>query len=130
MVYAGANDGMLHAASWARRGYGTVCVHSPSAVFQGPNNTPQVDGLAELGNPSYSHHFYVDAKPNNYDIDLNHNNHTASSKPNSRTLLNVGLGKGGMSYYAIDETDPASMNTGVRGGRSGEMGIHRLHHGV
>lgn len=109
MVYAGANDGMLHGFLGST---GTEqFAYIPSAVFQGPNNTPQVDGLAELGNPNYSHHFYVDATPINYDIDLNHTYQSASSTPNWRTLLIGGLGKGGMSFYAIDVTDPASMNT-------------------
>ena len=70
MVYAGANDGMLHAF------VGTTGVEQfayvPSALFQGPNGTPQVDGLAALGNPSYAHRNYVDATPASFDIDLNH----------------------------------------------------------
>ena len=76
MVYAGANDGMLHGFLGSN---GTEqFAYIPSAVFQGPNNTPQVDGLAELGNPNYSHHFYVDATPINYDIDL-HNTYPTPS---------------------------------------------------
>jgi type IV pilus assembly protein PilY1 len=109
MVYAGANDGMLHGFLGSS---GTEqFAYIPSALFLGPNNTPQVDGLAQLGNPNYSHHFYVDATPINYDIDLNHTYGSGSTTPNWATLLIGGLGKGGKSFYAIDVTDPASMTS-------------------
>ena len=72
MVYAAANDGMLHGFVGTT---GTEqFAYVPSALFQGPNNTPQVDGLAQLGNPNYNHHYYVDATPIAYDIDLNRTN--------------------------------------------------------
>jgi type IV pilus assembly protein PilY1 len=108
MVYAGANDGMLHGF------LGTTgaeqFAYVPSGVYQGPNNTPQIDGLAQLGNPNYNHHYYVDGTPVAYDIDLAHTN-GATGTPNWRTLLIGGLGKGGRSYYAIDVTDPGSMTS-------------------
>jgi type IV pilus assembly protein PilY1 len=108
MVYAAANDGMLHAF------LGTTGVEQfayiPSAVFAGPTATPQVNGLAALGNPSFVHHYYVDATPVAFDVDLGHTG-GATGTPNWRTLLIGGLGKGGKSYYAIDVTNPASMNT-------------------
>jgi len=109
MVYAGSNDGMLHAFLGSN---GTEqFAYIPSALFSGPNNTPLVDGLEELGNPNYSHHYYVDATPINYDIDLNHTYGSTSTTPNWATLLIGGLGKGGKSFYALDVTDPASMTT-------------------
>jgi type IV pilus assembly protein PilY1 len=109
MVYAGANDGMLHAflGSTGTEQFAYV----PSALFQGPNGTPQVDGLAQLGNPNYSHHFYVDATPINYDIDLKNTSGSTLTSNTWVTLLIGGLGKGGKSFYAIDVTDPASMTT-------------------
>jgi len=109
MVYAGANDGMLHGFLGSN---GTEqFAYIPSALFQGPNNTPLVDGLQQLGNPGYSHHFYVDATPINYDIDLNNTYGSGSTTPNWATLLIGGLGKGGKSFYAIDVTDPANMTS-------------------
>jgi type IV pilus assembly protein PilY1 len=116
MVYAGANDGMLHGfvGSTGTEQFAYV----PSALFQGPNGTPQVDGLAQLGNPNYVHHNYVDATPAAFDIDMSRtvgfsgtvNYATAVGTP-WRTVLIGGLGKGGKGYYAIDVTDPASMST-------------------
>jgi type IV pilus assembly protein PilY1 len=109
MVYAGANDGMLHAfvGSTGVERFAYV----PSALFQGPTGTPQVNGLAQLGNPQYTHHYYVDATPVAFDMDLNHTNGNTTGSPNWHTLLIGGLGKGGKSYYALDVTNPASMST-------------------
>jgi type IV pilus assembly protein PilY1 len=116
MVYAGANDGMLH-------GFDGTTGHEqfayvPSALFQGPNGTPQVDGLAQLGNPNYIHHNYVDATPAAFDIDMSRTvgstgtpDYTQASTTPWRTVLIGGLGKGGNSFYALDITDPTNMNT-------------------
>ena len=106
MVYAGANDGMLHGF------VGTTGIEQfayvPSALFPGPNGTPQVDGLAELGNPNYVHHNYVDATPAAFDIDMSRTQGSAGA-PDWHSVLIGGLGKGGKSFYALDVTDPASM---------------------
>jgi type IV pilus assembly protein PilY1 len=110
-VYVGANDGMLHAFDGAT---GTeVFAYVPSALFQGPNGTPQVDGLAQLGNPTYVHHNYVDATPAAFDVDMAHIGSPPYGLPDWHTVLIGGLGKGGKSYYALDITDPASMGTGA-----------------
>jgi type IV pilus assembly protein PilY1 len=108
MVYVGANDGMLHGfvGSTGTEQFAFV----PNALFQGPNGTPQVDGLAQLGNPSYVHHNYVDATPAAFDIDFKHTQ-GASGTPDWHTVLIGGLGKGGKSFYALDITDPASMTS-------------------
>jgi type IV pilus assembly protein PilY1 len=109
MVYAAANDGMLHGF------VGTTGVEQfayvPSALFQGPTGTPLVNGLAALGNPQYTHHYYVDATPLAFDMDLNRTNGNTTGTPNWHTLLIGGLGKGGKSFYAIDISKPASMST-------------------
>jgi len=109
MVYAAANDGMLHAfvGSTGVEQFAYV----PSALFEGPTGTPQVNGLAQLGNPSYAHYDYVDATPLAFDIDLNRTGGNTRGASNWHTLLIGGLGKGGKSFYAIDVTNPAAMNT-------------------
>ncbi len=108
VVYAGANDGMLH-AFLGTTGHEQFA-YVPGALFQGPSGTPLVDGLAQLGNPNYTHHYYVDATPLAFDLDYGHTNGVTGS-PNWGTLLVGGLGKGGKSYYAIDVTAPDSMTT-------------------
>lgn len=124
VVYVGSNDGMLHAVNGALTGTSAgseMFAYVPSALFQGPNGTPSIDGLASLGNPSFTHHYMVNATPNVYDIDLartpdnSGNPVTGDPTPSWRSILIGGLGKGGKSYYAIDVTDPAGM---VSGGES------------
>jgi type IV pilus assembly protein PilY1 len=109
MVYAAANDGMLHGfvGSTGAEQFAYV----PSAVIQGPTSTPQVNGLAALGNPSFTHHYYVDATPVAFDLDLNRTNGNTAGSSNWHTLLIGGLGKGGTSYYALDVTNPAGMTS-------------------
>jgi type IV pilus assembly protein PilY1 len=69
-----------------------------------------VDGLAQLGNPNYVHHNYVDATPASFDVDMSHTL-GSSGAPDWHTVLIGGLGKGGKSFYALDITDPASMTS-------------------
>jgi len=111
VVYAAANDGMLHAFD------GTVGNTSPpsgSELFAyipsfayGSSRTAATTGLASLGNPSFVHHYLVDATPGQFDVDLNRTSGSGGA-PNWRTLLIGGLGKGGKGYYALDVTDPTS----------------------
>jgi type IV pilus assembly protein PilY1 len=108
MVYAGANDGMLHAFNGDTGA--EQFAYIPSALFQGPNGTPQVDGLAQLGNPNYVHHNYVDATPAAFDVDFNHIGPPPYASPDWHTVLIGGLGKGGKSYYALDITDPRPLS--------------------
>jgi type IV pilus assembly protein PilY1 len=95
VVYAGANDGMLHAFDgdtgdelWA---------FIPTAV---------IPELYKLADKSYAtnHRFYVDGTILVGDVCL-----AASCNANQwKTMLVGGLGKGGRAYYALDVTDPAS----------------------
>jgi type IV pilus assembly protein PilY1 len=114
IVYVGANDGMLHAIKGSTTdadGGTELFAYVPSATFQGPTGNPGVDGLAGLGNPSFSHHFYVNATPTEYSIDFDNTSGAKTGTPDWRSVLIGGLGKGGRSYYAIDVTDPAAMTS-------------------
>jgi type IV pilus assembly protein PilY1 len=108
MAYVAANDGMLHAF------VGTTgaeqFAYVPSQVITGPSSTPQVNGMVALGNPNFTHHYYVDATPLTFDIDFGR---TQGSTTGTQwhTLLIGGQGKGGKSFYAIDVTNPSSMTT-------------------
>lgn len=117
VVYVGSNDGMLHAINGSLTGTGAgaeMFAYVPSTLFQGPNGTPSIEGLASLGNPSFTHHYMVNATPNVYDVDFGRTP-DASGQPQTntadwRSILIGGLGKGGRSYYAIDVTDPVTMS--------------------
>lgn len=105
VVYVGANDGMLHAFNGSATGGNELFAYVPNALFQGPNGTPTVDGLAQLASTAYVHHYYVDATPMVTDVNF------GGSASDWHTLLVGGLGKGGKSYFAIDVTDPASLSS-------------------
>lgn len=113
VVYAGSNDGMLHAFDGTAPGYTSTTTTStstttttysscsfcgqelfgfiPSFTYKGPNNTPTEDGLASLGNPKRSHYFMVDATPLAFDMDFgntcanNASSTTVCTKYNSST---------------------------------------------
>jgi type IV pilus assembly protein PilY1 len=86
MLYAGANDGMLHAIN-AETGEERFA-YIPSAVI--PN-------LSQLTTPAYQHKSYVDATVNYADVFTNNK---------WRTVLIAGLGGGGKGVYALDITKP------------------------
>ncbi|MEP6906717.1 MAG: PilC/PilY family type IV pilus protein [Pseudoxanthomonas sp.] len=134
VVYAGADDGMLHAfqADFSSPS-GTVPVNGggselfayvPSLLYNGPStaSTPQVDGLAALANLTgvstnpWNHHFYVDSTPQVSDIDfqltgLNPTTSTTATA-NWQTILVGGLGKGGKGIYALNITTvPSAIAT-------------------
>jgi type IV pilus assembly protein PilY1 len=134
VVYVGANDGMLHAfeadflnpttLNPVTGGGSELFAYVPSLLFQGPNGTPAIDGLAALANlngvstNNYSHHFYVDQTPQVSDVDFTLTGTggttpvSTTSTANWHTLLVGGLGKGGKGIYALDVTTvPASVNT-------------------
>jgi type IV pilus assembly protein PilY1 len=90
VVYAGGNDGMLHAFDGTLPGYvqttssGTTTTtvsdcsfcgqelfaYVPSFVY-GTSDTAATSGLASIGSPTRSHYYQVDATPLDIDMDLN-----------------------------------------------------------
>ncbi len=86
-IFAGGNDGMLHAfnATDGNERFAYV----PRLVF---------DNLKDLASNDYEHKFFVDRTPyakEKVKIGINE----------GRTMLVGGLGKGGKGYYALDITD-------------------------
>ena len=97
MVYVGANDGMLHAFD-AATGIEKFA-YIPRGVY---------GNLEQLVNPYYNsvHHFYVDGSPMGADVQF-------ASDQSWHTLLIGGEAAGGNSIYALDVTDPSTLNTEV-----------------
>jgi len=89
MIYAGANDGMLHGfrASDGREIFSII-----------PKNL-----LGKLKNLKSTHNFYVDSSPKAYDVYFN-------GPPIGpwRTILISGQMSGGPYYFAVDVTNPVS----------------------
>ncbi|HET9643340.1 MAG TPA: PilC/PilY family type IV pilus protein [Burkholderiaceae bacterium] len=130
VVYVGGNDGMLHAfdgtAGTSDSGH-ELFAYIPSFLY-GTSSSAATSGLASLGNPGYSHHYFVDATPEVRDIDFNRTHGSAGTAPDWRTLLVGGLGKGGKGYFAIDVTYPRdwSSDTAVAGKVLWEFSDSRL----
>jgi type IV pilus assembly protein PilY1 len=95
-VYAGANDGMLHAFNAATDANGAggaeLWAYVPTAVM--PN-------LYKLTDKNYAtgHQYFVDGSPNVGDAYFGGAWHT---------ILVGGLNEGGRSYYALDVTNPTA----------------------
>lgn len=112
VVYAGANDGMLHGFesgfySGATLDTGTndgleVLAYMPAAVVNTIHNSSTVE--LDYANAQYGHNFYVDAPPGSGDLFYSGAWHT---------WLVGGLGPGGAAIYALDVTDPTGSVTGT-----------------
>lgn len=90
MIYAGANDGMLH-------GFNAVTgdeafAYVPAAVYA---------SLSLLSTPAYTHHYYADGSPTVGDVFYANQWHT---------LLVAGMRSGAKGVYALDVTDPTNFS--------------------
>lgn len=115
VVYLGSNAGVLHAINGSLTGADAgkeMFAYVPSDLFKGPSGVPATDGLVALGNPTFQHHYYVNATPGAFDVDFAKTT-GGSGAPDWRTIIIGGLGKGGKSYYALDVTDPNGMIAGA-----------------
>jgi type IV pilus assembly protein PilY1 len=118
MVYVGTNAGMVHAINGSLTGADAgkeVFAYVPGVSFAGPTSTPNINGLAHLGNPDFKHRFMVDAPPLAADVDLGRTGGATAGAVNWRTLLLGGLGKGGKAIYALDITDPKAITDKAEG---------------
>lgn len=104
MVYAAANDGMLHAFSAKSNTSATSCADAGSELW---TYIPRavMPNLYMLGDSDYAnqHRFSVNATPVVADI-----SHEDSGANVWQTILVGGLGAGGKAYYALDVTSPTS----------------------
>ncbi len=131
MVYAAANDGMLHAFATDPDGspyFQTAGIQTAAQgddEFTGSLDTNPVSGegsenwayipsmvlptLKRLAETNYktNHRYSVDGSPVVADVCFGHTTSTpCASAANWRTILVAGLNKGGRGYYALDITDP------------------------
>lgn len=93
LIYAGANDGMLHAFN-VDTGVEEFA-YIPNALYA---------NLPDLADINYNHKFYVDGSPTVVDAFF-----TGDSA--WHTVLVSGLRGGGQGVFAIDVTDPTAFNT-------------------
>lgn len=101
VVYAGANDGMLHGFH-AETGEELVA-YIPSFVYSANGD----EGLSYLSSPDYDHRFYVDLSPAVSDVYIGD---SAGSNISWRTVMVGGLRSGGRGLFALDVTNPSGFD--------------------
>lgn len=94
MLYAGANDGMLHGFNASITGGQEVFAYIPNALY------PK---LSQLTSPNYVHQFYVNGMSGVGDF-------YDTSASTWHTLLAGATGAGGKALFALDVTDPANFS--------------------
>ncbi len=89
MLYAGANDGMLH---------GFDAATGEEKIAYVPEGL--VGALPELTRPTYTHRYFVDGSPFTGDLRIGND---------WKTYLAGFLGAGGKGYFVLDVTNPATF---------------------
>jgi type IV pilus assembly protein PilY1 len=95
VIYAGGNDGMLHAFN-ATSGK-EIFAYVPELIF---------DRLADYASPSYEHQYYVDLPPV-----VQKGKHILDNDDSYESLLVGGLRGGGKGYFALDVTNASSFSS-------------------
>jgi len=95
MVYAGANDGMLHGFN-ANTG-AEVFAFIPSPMFK---PSPTLARITKLTQQNYQHEYFVDGSPSLGDAYWSGAWHT---------VIAAGLNKGGQGIYALDVTSTSRL---------------------
>jgi Tfp pilus tip-associated adhesin PilY1 len=117
VLYAGANDGTMHAfltGDWDNT-TGKYSLHDTGAELFAyvPYNL-----LTQVGNyvptAASSHGYYVDSSPRVADVWWNNNNNIGTKQPSEwRTVLISGMRKGGAAYFALDITSPPQSTSSI-----------------
>lgn len=98
VLYAGANDGMLHGFDVSN---GKELFAYVPGYFLQTDAGKNAARIASLTNPLYSHNFFVDATPMVGDVEIG---------GTWKTLLVGGYGAGGQGFYALDITNPTALS--------------------
>ncbi|MEQ6886210.1 PilC/PilY family type IV pilus protein [Salicola sp. Rm-C-2C1-2] len=97
VIYAGANDGMLHGFKATEDGGEEVLAYIPEYLYSDQPN----QGLHALADPAYQHQYYVDLPPRTQDVYVD---------GEWRTILIGGSRTGASGIFALDVTDPAEFS--------------------
>ena len=97
VIYAGANDGMLHGFKATEDGGQELLAYVPEYLYADEEG----EGLHGLANPDYDHRYYVDLPPRKQDVYVN---------DEWRTVLLGGSRTGANGIFALDVTDPDSFS--------------------
>ena len=122
MVYFGANDGFIHAVNGTETGVDAgkeLFAYMPSELLRtGPTGVAALTYKPTDNLPNrFAHRFYVDGQLVVRDVDFSRTTQiaatptptpTSGQSPDWHSVLIAGLGKGGMSYVALDVTNPVA----------------------
>ncbi len=103
MVYAGANDGMLHAFDEATGV--EKFAYIPSVLFEKTSDVAPHGKLATLAGQDYQHQYFVDGPSSAADAFID-----TSKGKQWKTVLVGSTGAGGRAYFALDVENPASFS--------------------
>ena len=109
VVYAGSNDGMLHAfkGTSGEDGGEELLAYIPDFIY----STETGEGLHYLTQPSYEHRFYVDLETRVTDMYIQGRNSAGGlSSAGWKTVLIGGGRAGAPGIFALDITDPDSFS--------------------
>lgn len=104
VVYAGANDGMLHGFKATADGGQELLAYVPSFLA----STEASKGLHYLVNPGYQHRYYVDLPSTQWDVYTKGRDDNGNLDNNRawRTVLVGGGGLGAPGIFLLDVTNP------------------------
>lgn len=109
VVYAGSNDGMLHAfkGTSGEDGGEELLAYIPDFIY----STNTGEGLHYLTQPSYEHRYYVDLETRVTDMYIQGRNAAGGlSEAGWKTVLIGGGRAGAPGIFALDITDPDSFS--------------------
>ncbi|HSH29210.1 MAG TPA: PilC/PilY family type IV pilus protein [Thiohalobacter sp.] len=101
VIYAGANDGLLHA--FRQSDGAEILAYAPNALFSA-NTTA---GYHYLSDPAYGHRYYVDMTPSIMDAYVKT---SATGTRSWHTVLVGALRGGGRGLFALDVTNPSGFS--------------------
>ena len=108
LVFAGGNDGMLHAFNAGTTDDAGNIIDAGKEVFAYIPSMLE-NSLSALAQPNNTQQPYVDGTPTIRDVHIVDANTNANDSA-WRTYLVGGLRKGGKGIYVLDVTDPSSFN--------------------
>lgn len=106
VLYAGSNDGMLHAFLAGVYASGVFTSGTGEELFGFVPNLLLSNLQRLIPGDATTHSYFVDSSPRVADVWLDDNDDNIKQSSEWRTVLVSGMRKGGGGYFALDVTDP------------------------
>lgn len=108
VLFAAANDGMLHAFRVADKvdAFGNVLEPAGREIFAFVPNAAVASGLGEIADAAFEHRYFVDGQ---LAVGQVYTETPTSAVKAWRTILVGSMGRGGRSVFALDITNPENI---------------------